>query len=178
MERLCHPWKNQPPAPGQIARIKIDALLAQTEWVVQDHKQLSLHAGRGVAVREFALKTGAADYLLYVEGKAVGIVEAKPEGHSLIEVESQSSKCTLGLPEQVLAYRRPLVFAYEPNGTETRFTSGLDPEPTSREVFTSHRPEELRRLADAGAEDGQDAGAGTTLRGSLQALPELVAEGL
>ena len=36
-----------------------------------------------VAVREFPLSTGFADYLLYVDAKAIGIIEAKPEGTRL-----------------------------------------------------------------------------------------------
>jgi len=156
------------PTPEQIARENIDLHLAQSGWLVQDYKQLNLSAGSGVAVREFPLKSGFADYLLYVDGKGIGTLEAKPEGHSLTGVEVQSSKYVLGLPEHIPAYGCPLPFAYESNGTETQFTSGLDPEPRSREVFAFHRPEELKRLALA---EGQ-------LRGNILALPELVTDGL
>src|SRR5436305_1903056 len=67
--------------PEQQARQRIDRLLAQSGWVVQDYKDLDLAAGLGVAVREFPLETGSADYLLYADARAVGVVEAKPEGH-------------------------------------------------------------------------------------------------
>ncbi len=125
------------PTPEQHARELIDLQLAQAGWVVQDYKALNLLAGPGVAVREFPLKSGYADYLLYVDGKACGVIEAKPEGHSLTGVEIQSSTYTLGLPEQVPALSRPLPFAYESTGKETQFTSGFDPDPCSREVFTN-----------------------------------------
>jgi len=85
--------------PEQKARQKIDELLTQAGWVVQDFADMDSTAGLGVAVREFQLKTGAADYLLYTDGKATGVVEAKPEGHTLTGVETQSAKYTEGLPK-------------------------------------------------------------------------------
>ena len=134
--------------PEQLARRRIDALLAQCGWAVQDYGHLNLAAAAGVAVREFPLKTGHADYLLYVDGSALGVVEAKPEGHTLTGVETQSGKYLDGLPKNLPAHRLPLPFAYEANGADVRFTSALDPDPRSREVFAFHRPEELLRLVN------------------------------
>jgi type I restriction enzyme R subunit len=60
--------------PEEEARKKIDTLLEKAGWQVQDHKDLNLGSGMGVAVREFPLKgAGFADYLLFVERHAVGI---------------------------------------------------------------------------------------------------------
>jgi hypothetical protein len=61
-----------------------------------------------VAVREFPLKTGDADYMLYVDGRAVGVIEAKPEGHTLTGVETQSGKYLDALPDRLPAHRLPL----------------------------------------------------------------------
>jgi type I restriction enzyme, R subunit len=80
--------------PEQKAREEIDRQLAACGWVVQDHKAMNIMASVGVAVREFPLKTGFADYLLYADGKVIGLAEAKPEGHTLSGVEIQSSKYT------------------------------------------------------------------------------------
>ena len=68
--------------PEQDAREKIDLMLEQAGWVVQDVKHVSIHASQGVAIREFPLNPGhgSADYLLYVDGKAAGVVEAKKPG--------------------------------------------------------------------------------------------------
>ncbi len=76
--------------PEQRARANIDRLLWQAGWAVQDMADLNVHAARGVAVREFPLRPGhgTADYLLYVDGRAAGVVEAKPEGHTLTGVEA------------------------------------------------------------------------------------------
>ena len=75
--------------PEEKARKVIDSLLEAADWKIQNLDELNLGAGLGVAVREFPLKMGAADYLLFVDRKAVGVVEAKPEGDSL------SGVCTL-----------------------------------------------------------------------------------
>src|SRR5262249_9597967 len=83
------------------------------------------------------------DYLLFVDGKAIGTVEAKPEGHTLIGVEEQSGKYGKNLLDVYGKWRDPLLFAYESTGAETQFTNRLDPDPKSRNVFAFHRPEPL-----------------------------------
>ncbi|AMV29403.1 Type-1 restriction enzyme R protein [Gemmata sp. SH-PL17] len=132
--------------PEQKARLQIDRLLTATGWVVQDFADMNVYAGVGVAVREFQLKTGAADYLLYADGKVIGVVEAKPEGHTLTGVETQSAKYAEGLPKNLPAHSLPLPFAYESTGSVTQFTNYLEPDSRSREVFSFHQPEELLRL--------------------------------
>ena len=128
--------------PEEQARQNIDALLTQAGWTVQDRDALNLSAAKGVAVREFSLEHGhgKADYLLFVDQKAVGVVEAKPEGYSLAGVEGQSEKYSTGLPGFLSAPRRPLPFLYESTGVETQFTNLLDPVPRSRPVFSFHSP--------------------------------------
>ena len=112
---------------------------------MQDVAALNVSAARGLAVREFSLRPGhgAADYQLYVDGRAAGVVEAKPEGHTLTGVEAQSEKYGGGLPANLPFFVRLLPFLYESTGVETRFTNGLDPEPRSRAVFAFHSPETL-----------------------------------
>lgn len=132
--------------PEELARRNIDRQLAACGWIVQDYRELNLSAGLGIAVREFPLATGEADYLLYADGRAIGVVEAKPEGHTLTGVETQSGKYLDGLPSNLPHYRLPLPFAYESTGTETRFTNYLEQHARSRTVFAFHRPEELIRL--------------------------------
>ncbi len=123
---------------------------------------MNLYAGRGVAVREFGLKPGhgAADYLLYVDQKAAGVVEAKPLGHTLTGVETQSGKYSDGLPDNLASHLKPLPFLYETTGSETRFTNLLDPEPRSRNVFAFHTPGVLADWIGSGAATGQAVPAG------------------
>ena len=130
--------------PEQRARREIDANLNAAGWTVQDRQDLDLTAGRGIAVREFVMKPGFgfADYLLYLDRKAAGAIEAKPEG-TLTGVEAQSAKYAAGLPDNLPAHQRPLSFLFELNGSVTYFTNGLDPVPRSRQLFNFPRPETL-----------------------------------
>ena len=105
----------------QNARQKIDKQLEQAGWIVQNISTFNLGASLGVAVREFSLETGHADYLLFVDRKAVGVIEAKPEGTTLSGVAEQSGKYLVGLPESIPHVDTPLPFAYESTGTETLF---------------------------------------------------------
>ena len=104
-------------APEELARQTIDRLLTAAGWAVQDFKAADIHAARGVAIREFVLDAGQgfADYLLYVDGKAAGVIEAKKEGATLTGVEVQSGKYSQGLPATLPAWRRPLPFIYGTN---------------------------------------------------------------
>ncbi len=129
--------------PEQQARAKIDVLLRDAGWAVQNVSELDLTAGRGIAVREFSLKTGhgSADYLLYVDRKVVGVVEAKKAGDTLTGVEVQTEKYGAGLPDNLPAPRKPLPFLYQSTGIETKFTDAREPDAASRDVFSFHRPE-------------------------------------
>ena len=130
--------------PEQKARDTIDALLKQAGWIVQSAKKIDLNVGLGIAVREYQTDVGPADYVLFVDKKAVGVIEAKreEEGQRLTAHESQ----TEGYAAAKLKWvnnKEPLPFLYESTGIITRFTDGRDPKPRSREVFNFHRPETL-----------------------------------
>lgn len=128
------------PTPEALARQRIDALLAAAGWAVQDVAAAQLGVARGVALREFPLDAGhgTADYLLYVDNRAAGVIEAKPAGATLTGVEWQSGRYARGLPAALPAWRRPLPFVYESSGNETRFTNGggtgRNAQPTPRRV--------------------------------------------
>ncbi|MFO1095882.1 MAG: hypothetical protein U0992_21635 [Planctomycetaceae bacterium] len=67
--------------PEQKARQEIDRQLDACSWIVQDYRSMNIAAGLGVAVREFPLQSGPADYLLYVDRKAAGVIVAKLTRH-------------------------------------------------------------------------------------------------
>src|SRR5712692_59507 len=140
--------------PEARARRDIDIALAEAGWAVQNPDEVNLHAARGVAVRESGLRYGfgTADYLLFVDGQAAGAIEAKKQGETLTGVEVQTEKYSVGLPDFVPAPLQPLPFLYQSTGTETRFTSLLDPKPRSREVFSFHRPETFVEWLGTGAD--------------------------
>lgn len=168
------------PGPEDKARETIDDLLKKAGWRVVNQDEVNIKAFQGIAIRAFSLKPGhgEADYLLYVNGKAAGVIEAKKQGVTLIGVEIQSEKYTNGLPDSLPAWQRPLPFAYESTGAETRFTNGLDPEPRSRPVFAFHKPEALaawleipyQQAAEAAPEYGS---RGKTFLERVQQMPPL-----
>ncbi len=169
--------------PEQQAREDIDRLLVAAGWRVFDIAQANIHAARGVALREFSLESGYgfADYLLYLDGKAAGIIEAKKQGATLTGVKAQSGKYAQGLPAALPAWRRPLPFLYESTGIETHFTNGLDPEPRARSVFAFHTPELLVDWLRYAGNTGSDPGVAEsvpTFLARLKAMPALVETGL
>ena len=137
--------------PEKAARRRIDAALDAAGWQVQDATAANLRAGRGIAIREFKLNSshGYADYLLYVDGEAVGVIEAKKEGDTLTGVEAQAEKYATGLPAGLPASFLPLPFLYQSTGIETRFTNTLDPSPEPRRKVSSnvYTPSALRKPA-------------------------------
>lgn len=155
--------------PEEKARRTIDAMLDASGWQVQQSDDMDIDAARGVAVCSFQMGKDEADYLLYADGKAIGVVEAKKIGTTLTGVETQSAKYTTGLPKGLPTHRPlPLPFSYESTGEQTRFTNHIDPDARSREVFSFHRPEELLRVVNLELQ----------LRGRLRQMPEMNAEGM
>jgi type I restriction enzyme R subunit len=158
------------------ARVEIDRQLAACGWMVQDRSAMNLYASQGIAVREFIMATGhgRADYILFVDQRAVGAIEAKPSGTPLAGVEPQSAKYSTGLPKDLPALVTPLPFLYESTGDETMFTDGFDPDPRSRQVFTFHRPEALARWLRQWRDDAD----GGSLRSRMMRLGAVPVDGL
>lgn len=153
--------------PEQKARKNIDKQLKAAGWIVQDFKSLNPSDGFGIAVREYPTGSGSADYILFVDRKPVGVIEAKREGHTLSQVHEQ----TVRYASDQLKYIKQikdLRFKYESTGTETYFSDGLDPSPRQREIFHFHKPETLHAWSKE--ED--------SLRGRLKKFPALSSSGL
>src|SRR2546429_1066939 len=178
-------------APEAKAREKIDVLPEQAGWLVKYRDDINLTAGEAIAVREFKLEKGHGfvDYLLFLDGNAIGVVEAKPAGYSFTSVEVQAKKYVEGLPASLTAPQKPLPFAYISTGEETVFINMLDPQPRSRPIFAFHRPETLREWLTADTLDGWLIQSGgfyvrdgdtkpSTLRARLRAMPPVELPGL
>ena len=130
--------------PETKARLLIDQKLESAGWIVQDMRQLNLSAGLGVAVREYPTDTGPADYVLFVNRVACGVIEAKRDsaGENLTVTEKQTERYATA----TLKWRKdnaPLRFLFEATGQIIRFTDGHDPMPRSREIFHFFQPEQL-----------------------------------
>lgn len=130
--------------PEQIARDHIDQQLMACGWVVQSIRQVNLHAGLGVAVKEYQTDVGPADYVLFVGGKPCGVIEAKreEEGHRMTAHEAQGEDYAKAKLKHLK--NEPLPFVYGSTGEVTRFTDFNDPKPRARTTFSFHRPETLR----------------------------------
>jgi type I restriction enzyme R subunit len=159
--------------PEERARVLIDEQLTQAGWVVQDRKKIDLVNHVGVAVRETILKNvaGRADYLLYLNRKIVGVIEAKPSGVTLTEVQWQSHRYSKGLDSEqskvAVLHREELPFIYEASGTETHYTNLYDPEPRARHIFNFQKPDTLARII-RDSENQEQA----TWRGRVNNLPD------
>jgi len=144
----------------------INPALEAAGWVIQPFKSADVFASKGVAVEYFQMGRGVgeADYVLFINGEAVGILEAKKEGETLVGKEPQSSRYAKGFPEDFRCVELPLPFIYESSGSEIRFTNLWDPKPRSREVFHFHTPEVLESWVKTGKE---------TLRKKMADIPSL-----
>ncbi|MGD9553940.1 MAG: DEAD/DEAH box helicase family protein [Arcobacteraceae bacterium] len=153
--------------PEQFARDNIDKLLRNAGWAIQSAKKINWNESLGIAIKEYQTDVGPADYVLFVDRKPVGIVEAKKEevGQNLSTVEEQSS----GYANAKLKYLNndPLRFVYESTGALTRFTDYQDPKPRAREIFSFHTPKTLLSWSK------QDK----TLRERFFDIPELETDG-
>ena len=134
-------------SPEQIARDQIDANLRAAGWVVQGKNEVALYDHLGVAVKEYQTSTGPADYVLFVDARPVGVIEAKraEKAVNITTVEEQSLRYLMS--EMKYVDTSALYFAYESTGEIIRFTDLRDPKPRSREIFAFHTPETLHLRA-------------------------------
>ncbi|WPB91914.1 DEAD/DEAH box helicase family protein [Streptomyces malaysiensis] len=165
-----------PPMNEAQVRAELDRILEQAGWVVQDDNAKNLYAEgdpgvAGVAVREVTTAVGRADYLLYVNQRLVGVVEAKREGADLEGAMHQAARYAAGLTrsQQLSAWRASLPFRYVADGNTVRFHNALDPAPRTRDVFAIHRPDTVARWIDEAEADPQ----APTLRARMRRLPEV-----
>lgn len=150
--------------PEDKAREKIDELLKQVGFVIQDRAKFNRNASSGVAVREFVMSDGSkADYLLFVDGKACGVIEAKKEGVSLSGIEIQAKHYALHVSAELRVWQSPLPFIYESNFNEIYFSDLREKDSRSRQIFSFHTPQALYEMLNRDK----------TLRDSLKELPKI-----
>ena len=114
--------------PEAKARQIIDKKLAASGWFLQDYKgEFNPAASLGVAVREFPTGSGPADYMLFVNKKPIGVVEAKKsdEGENITIAEIQNLRYANSSPKWRIP-GCPIRFVYEATDIITRFTDYTD----------------------------------------------------
>ena len=154
--------------PEQLARDNIDKQLKAAGWLIQTKSEINLNAGIGIAIREYQTDVGPADYVIFVEGKPVGVIEAKreEEGHKLTVHEDQVEDYATAKLKYLNNEKLP--FVYLSTGEVTSITDFRDPKPRGRNLFSFPRPKTLRDWLKKEK----------SLRASLFDLNELSPEGL
>ena len=133
--------------PEQQSRRNIDKMLEAAGWHIQNHAGHNTSTALGVAVREYPLRADQrADYLLFINGIAVGVIEAKPEGTTPSGALQQAERYRASLPDNLRTLDR-FPFSYASTGVETYFRDIRDPNSRSRPIFTFHTPEVLSHQA-------------------------------
>lgn len=118
-------------------------MLEAAGWRIQNYAERNTDAALGIAVREYRLRADQrADYLLFIGGVAIGVIEAKPEGTTLSGALQQAERYRASLPDD-LPNRTRFFFSYASTGIETYFRDIRDPDSRSRQVFTFHTPQAL-----------------------------------
>jgi nucleoside phosphorylase len=157
----------------------IEAQLKQVGWVISPYGMgLNTELWQDVAFSDFPnLSDG---YLLFVQGQPVGVIKVRRIGDPLAGIEEPVLSSTL-FPANGDGSRSPLrhilPFVYESTGIDTRFTSYLDSDPRSREVFTFHQPKTLA-LWLSQAPLSVPSTSNNTLRSRLRQLPSRPVRGL
>lgn len=134
--------------PEQIAREKIDRMMAEAGWAVVDRDHYSPEIS-AVAVEEGIMEGNhEADYLLFINGKAFGVLEAKREEVDVTSsvVCEQAEFYTKSVPSWCPAWYEPLPLAYVSNGKDLYFRDLRDPEGTYQPLKSIHTPKQITKL--------------------------------
>ncbi|WP_291049585.1 hypothetical protein [Hyphomonas sp.] len=130
--------------------------------MLQDKGAHNRNAALGVAMRHFQLGQDETDYLLFLQGKACGVIEAKKQGITLSGVAGQSEKYMGALPGHLARWADQLLFDYESTGEETLFRDMRDPVPRAL-IQMATGPSPMRSWSPAIKPISTFSGSKTTL---------------
>ena len=131
--------------PEEKARQKIDQWFTDAGWEVinRDDYEPTCTA---VAIREGLLKGNLeADYFLFINGKAVGVLEAKREETDAFSsiVCEQAALYARSVPNIYQTYQKPLPFIFTSNGKELYFCDFREQDHYFKQIMTIPTPHEL-----------------------------------
>lgn len=136
--------------PEEKARVTIDEQLTASGWLVTRDKS-AWQSGAAVAIAEWVFPSGIqADYLLFFKGKAIAIVEAKPQKMLIGGVYHQADGYANALDAHFPAWMTPIPFIYVANGAIVLFADRRDKYSRQRIVFSFHQPETLEKWVREG----------------------------
>ena len=131
--------------PEEKARIKIDQWFADAGWKVVDREDYEPTC-TAVAIREGLLKGNLeADYFLFVNGKAVGVLEAKREDIDAFsnKVCEQATLYARNIPNIYQTYQKPLPFIFTSNGKDLYFCDFREQDSYFKQIMSIPTPHEL-----------------------------------
>lgn len=134
--------------PENKARKQIDKLFEEAGWQIVSREDYAPNIS-AVAIEEGLLKHNKrADYFLFLNGKAVGVLEAKREDlkEDLSCACEQAELYAKGVPLKYQAYQRPLPIIYLSNGKQVLFKDFRDPNSKLIELNRIHTPKEIVKL--------------------------------
>ena len=131
--------------PEEKARIKIDQWFADAGWEVINRDEYE-PTSTAVAIREGRLKSNLeADYFLFINGKAIGVLEAKREETDAFssKVCEQAALYARSVPNIYQTYQKPLPFIFTSNGKELYFCDFREQDHYFKQIMTIPTPHEL-----------------------------------
>lgn len=134
--------------PEEKARVKIDQMFEDAGWKVVDRDFYSPTI-TAAAIREGLLEGNReADYFLFLNGKAVGVLEAKRKEVNVASdwVSDQAERYTRYVPKCYQAFARPLPFIYLSNGENTYFRDCRIEDSDLEEINRIHTPKEMVKM--------------------------------
>ena len=131
--------------PEEKARQKIDQWFTDAGWEVINRDEYD-PTSTAVAIREGLLKGNLeADYFLFINGKAVGVLEAKREETDAFssKVCEQAALYARSVPNIYQTYQKPLPFIFTSNGKELYFCNFREQDHYFKQIMTIPTPHEL-----------------------------------
>lgn len=141
--------------PEEKARVKIDKQLNNAGWeIVSRQEYVPNYAS---AVKEGLMQGNKeSDYLLFIDDKAIAVVEAKAESNSLGDIVAQQAEWYSTHPQFWVGmwFENQIPLVYLANGNKIYFKNMLEPESEYVELTAMHTPKQMLKLIGKKSEYG------------------------
>ena len=133
--------------PEELARVKIDKQLNNAGWDIIARNEYLPNST--VAVKEALMKGNTeSDYLLFIDGKAIAVVEAKKEANNLGDEVAAQAESYSANPQAwyALWVDEMIPLVYLANGNKIYFKNMLVPDSDYEELSAMHSPKKMLQL--------------------------------
>jgi len=133
---------------------RIDQQLKATGWLIVPYSEgMDLSGLTNHAIEELQTNNGPADYALVVNGKLLGVVEAKKLEVGAANVLEQAKRYSKGANNTIGEWNQYHVpFLYSSNGELIYYLDARDSKNLSRQIFGFHTPEAMETLFNSNRE--------------------------